>query len=128
MSTVMRLLLFAGSVLMSCYVLHCIRRSRMRMEDSLFWVFFSLILLFLAVFPSAAQTVANWFGVISTVNLVYLVIIFILLVKLLLTDQKVSRLETMLSHLIQEYTVDHCDPGQMQAAEQTEITQNHTSD
>ncbi len=128
MSTVMRLLLFVGSVLMSCYVLHCIRRSRMRMEDSLFWVFFSLILLILAVFPSIAQTVAKWFGVISPVNLVYLVIIFILLVKLLLTDQKVSRLEAKLTHMIQEYAADHCDPEQTQTAKRTDTTQNDPGD
>ena len=124
MSIVMRLLLFAGSVLMLCYVLFCVRRSRMRTEDSLFWVFFSLILLFLAVFPSAAETVAGWLGVISTVNLVYLVIIFILLVKLLLTDQKVSRLEAKLTHLMQEYAVNHCDPVQTRAAQPADITQN----
>ena len=111
MSVMLRILLFLGSVLMAAYVLRCIRRSKMRTEDSLFWLFFSLVLLFLSIFPGAAQAVAGWLGVISTVNLVFLVVIFALIVKLLLTDQKVSKLETQLQHLVQEYTIEHGEEG-----------------
>lgn len=109
MSVALRILLFMGSVLTAVYVLRCIRQSRMRTEDSLFWLFFSLILLFLSIFPGVAQAVAGWLGVISTVNLVFLVVIFALIIKLLLTDQKVSRLEAQLQHLVQAYTIEHSD-------------------
>ena len=106
MSIALRILLIAGSVLMVLYVLRCVRNSRMRTEDSLFWIIFSWILLILAVFPSLAATAAKWLGVISTVNLVYLVIIFALMIKLLLTDQKVSRLEAKLTRLMQDQAVE----------------------
>ena len=121
MSTAMRILLFAGSVLMACYVLRCVRRSRIRTEDSLFWIIFSLLLLFLAIVPSAAEAAARWLGVISTVNLVYLVIIFVLIVKILLMDQKISRLEVRLTRLLQDTAIERCGtdrgPAERDAAE-----------
>ena len=44
MSLAMRILLIVGSVLTACYVLRRVRKSRMRTEDSVFWLVFSLIL------------------------------------------------------------------------------------
>ena len=105
MSVALRILLFAGSVLTAIYVLVRIRNSKMRTEDSLFWLFFSLALVILSIFPSLAGTIAQWLGVISTANLVFAVIIFFLIIKLLMTDQKVSRLEADLARFAQEYAI-----------------------
>ena len=82
MSLAMRILLIVGSVLTACYVLRRVRKSRMRTEDSVFWLVFSLILVVMA-------------------NLVFLIVIFLLIIKLFLMDQRISRLQRQMTETAQ---------------------------
>ena len=107
MTTGMRIFLIAGSVLSCVYVLSKIRKSKMRMENSIFWIFFSVILVVLGIFPCIAEWFAGLLGVQSTVNLVYLIIIFLLLIKVFLQDQKAAKTEAQLVYLTQTYAIDH---------------------
>ena len=107
MTTAMRVMLIAGSVLTALYVLVRIRRNKMQTENSLFWIFFSLILVILGIFPQVAHWFAGLLGFISTVNLVYLVIIFLLVVKVFLQDQRLAKTEAQLTRLAQTYAIDH---------------------
>ena len=59
MSWAMRVLLIIGSVFTAVYVIKKIRRSKMRTEDSVFWLLFSLILVLLGVFPGIAIHVSR---------------------------------------------------------------------
>ena len=102
----LRIFLIAGSVLSCAYVLSRIRRSKMRTENSLFWIFFSLILVLMGLFPGIPEWFAGLLGVQSTVNLVYLVIIFLLVIKVFLQDQKAARTESQVTHLVQNYAMD----------------------
>lgn len=106
MTTGMRIFLIAGSLLSSIYVLYKIRKSRMKTENSIFWIFFSFILVLLGVFPGIADWFAGLLGVQSTVNLVFLVIIFLLVIKIFLQDQKAAKTESRIVHLIQTYAID----------------------
>ncbi len=106
MTTGMRIFLIVGSVLSCVYVLRRIRKSKMRTEDSIFWLFFSVILVLLGIFPGIAGWLAGLLGVQSTVNLVYLIIIFLLLIRVFVQDQKVARTEAQLVHLIQTYAIE----------------------
>lgn len=101
MSFSLRFFLILGSVITCFYVLHRIRISKMRTEDSLFWLLFSLILVILGVFPGVAILFAGWIGVQSTANLVYLVIIFMLIVRVFLQDQKIAKLQMQNVEIIQ---------------------------
>ena len=109
MTTAMRIMLIAGSVLTGLYVLVRIRRNRMQTENSLFWIFFSLILVLLGIFPEIAYFFARLLGVISTVNLVYLVIIFLLVVKVFLQDQRLAKTEEQMKKMAQRYAMDDED-------------------
>ena len=106
MTTGMRIFLIVGSVLTCAYVLTKIRKSKMKTENSLFWIFFSFILVLLGIFPGIAEWFAGLLGVQSTVNLVFLVIIFLLLIKVFLQDQKVAQAEAKVVHLAQSYAID----------------------
>ena len=106
MTTGMRLFLIIGSVLTCVYVLNKIRKSKMRTEDSLYWFFLSFILVLLGVFPGIADWFAGLLGVQSTVNLVYLVIIFLLLIKIFIQDQKAAKIESKMVYLTQTYAID----------------------
>ena len=91
MSLAMRILLIVGSVLTACYVLRRVRKSRMRTEDSVFWLVFSLILVLMGLFPA----------LVTGLNLVFLIVIFLLIIKLFLMDQRISRLQRQMTETAQ---------------------------
>ena len=93
MSTMMRILLIAGSLLTAVYVLRRVRKSRLRTEDSVFWLLFSLILVVMGLLPNAVSGLARLIGVMSAANLVFLIVIFLLIIKLFLMDQRISALQ-----------------------------------
>ena len=93
MSIAMRVLLILGSVLTAVYVLLRVRKSRMRTEDSVFWLVFSLILVLMGIFPNAVEGLAGLIGFMSAANMVYLIVIFLLIIKLFLMDQRISHLQ-----------------------------------
>ena len=93
MSTAMRVLLIAGSLLTAFYVLRRVRKSRMRTEDTVFWLFFSLILVLMGLLPNLVMTLAGTIGVMSAANLVFLIVIFLLIIKLFLMDQRISAIQ-----------------------------------
>ena len=105
MSWALRILLILGSILTAFYVLRRVRNSRMRTGDSLFWLFFSVILVLLGIFPEIATTVSGWVGVQSAANLVFLVVIFLLIVKIFLMDQRISKMDQQLTNLIQNIAI-----------------------
>ena len=81
MSWSMRILLLLGSVMTAVYVLRKVRKSKMRTEASVFWLLFSVVLVLLGLFPEIAIGVSEWVGIQSPANLVYLVVIFLLIIK-----------------------------------------------
>ena len=102
----LRVLLIVGSILTCIYVLSKIRKSKMRTENSLFWIMFSFVLVILGLFPGIAIWFARLLGVQSTVNLVFLVVIFFLLIKVFLQDQRAAKIEAQLTQFSQRYAID----------------------
>ena len=104
-----RLVLIAGSICTGFFVMRRIRKSRMHTEDTIFWIFFSLVLVLLGLIPEIAVGFSNLLGVQSPANLVWLVVIFLLIIKLFLQAQKLSRLQLQLTQLTQRYAIDQLD-------------------
>ena len=109
MSWAMRILLIIGSVITAFYVLKKIRRSKMRTEDSVFWLFFSLILVLLGIFPDLAVEVSEWIGVQSAANLVFLVIMFLLIVKVFTMEQQIARLQQQVKNTVQRVAIEELE-------------------
>ncbi len=105
MSMAMRALLIAGSLLTALYVLRRVRKSRMRTEDSVFWLLFSLILVLMGLLPNAVSALARLIGVMSAANLVFLIVIFLLIIKLFLMDQRISALQRQVTDVVQAEAV-----------------------
>ena len=105
MSTAMRVLLIAGSLLTAFYVLRRVRKSRMRTEDTVFWLFFSLILVLMGLLPNLVMTLAGTIGVMSAANLVFLIVIFLLIIKLFLMDQRISSLQRQVTDTAQKAAI-----------------------
>ena len=109
MSWSMRILLLAGSVITAIYVLRKVRKSKMRTEDSVFWLLFSAVLVLLGLIPEIAMRVSQWVGIQSPANLVFLVVIFLLIIKLFLMDHQISRLHNQLTHVAQHIAIEKLD-------------------
>ncbi|MBQ8072542.1 MAG: DUF2304 domain-containing protein [Clostridia bacterium] len=105
MSVAMRVLLIVGSLLTAGYVLRRVRKSRMRTEDSVFWLVFSLILVLMGVLPNLVTGLARAIGVMSAANLVFLIIIFLLIIKLFLMDQRISALHRQVTETAQAVAI-----------------------
>ena len=105
MSICLRILLFVVSVLTFAFIARKLKKSQIRLMDAFFWIVFSAILMLLGVFPTIGVFFANILGVISAANFIYLVIIFLLILRSFLLDIRVSTLEFKLSKLVQEIAI-----------------------
>lgn len=82
MSLTLRIFLIVCSVLASLYTMIKIRKAQLNIDDSLYWIVLSVILLIMSLFPGLVQWAANLFGFIGTVNFVFFFLIFMIIVKL----------------------------------------------
>lgn len=77
----------------------------MQIEDSLFWILISTILVILSIFPKIADFMASLLGIGATVNFVFLAMIFILLIKVFMLSLKISQMEDRIKNLVQRIAI-----------------------
>lgn len=106
MSTTLRLLLIFASLFANIIVIKRIRKSKLQIDDAVFWLIFSLIILIVAIFPSIIYILADLSGIQSPANLLYLFIIAILLMKTFFMSIKISLLEDKIKKLTQKISLD----------------------
>lgn len=109
MSILLRLLLLMGAICTLVYFLKKIRKNNVEIDYSLFWIIFSGVLVLVAIFPGVITWAANLLGFISPANMVFLVIIFLLIIKLFSITLKLSRLEQKLKTLSQNIAIKETD-------------------
>lgn len=105
MSPTFRIVLIAVSVLTAVWISRKVRKAQIKIEDTPFWLLFSLLLIFMSLFPLAAEFFSRLIGISSTVNFVFLTIIFVLLVKVFLLSVRISQLESKLQTFVQAYAI-----------------------
>lgn len=106
MSLTLRIILIVVSLLTTAFMIRKIRQSKVQIEDTLFWFFFSLLLVVISVFPGIPAFFATLFGVASPVNFIFLFIIFLLLVKLFYNTLRISQLDNKLKILTQKTAIE----------------------
>ncbi|MBQ7816830.1 MAG: DUF2304 domain-containing protein, partial [Oscillospiraceae bacterium] len=82
------------------------RKSAVRIEDTFFWIFFSVVIIILALFPRIPYKLSALLGFQSPINLVYLVIIFVLIVNQFLMSLKISKLTIKQKELVQAIAIN----------------------
>lgn len=112
MSVGLRVLLIVVSVLNMFQIMRKIRQSKFQIEYSIFWIILSVCLILMAVFPGIMLWLADMTGVISPVNMIFLIVIFILLMKLFYLNIHVSQLEYKVKELIQKIALNDFDKEQ----------------
>lgn len=106
MTTVLRVILILMSLLILTVMMRRIRHAKARIEDSMFWVFFALLLVVFSVFPGAADWLSDLVGTMSTANFIYMLVIFLLMVKCFSMSMRISQLETKVKELVQRIALD----------------------
>lgn len=109
MTSIFRVMLIIVSICVMFYVLTKIRNSKLQIEDSIFWIFFSFLLVIISIFPQIADFLSRLLGVQSTVNFVFLLVIFILLFHSFFVTLRISKLEQKLKDLTQELAIREKD-------------------
>ena len=102
MSIIFRVILVLVSLCTFFYMMRKIRQSKVQIEDSIYWILFSGMLIVISVFPQIPEFFAKLFGIYSTVNFVFLFIMFLLLTKIFYMSIHISQLEHKVKELSQE--------------------------
>ena len=106
MTLTLRALLIIVSILATTGVIGRIRKAKMQIEDAVFWVLFSFLLILLAVVPRVLYFFTELLGMQSPANLLFLVIIGLLLMKVFSMSIKMSLLEEKLKTLAQNEALE----------------------
>ena len=106
MSIYIRILLILGAFVLLGFMFKKIRQAKLKIEYTIFWVVFSFVLVLMGVFPHVLTKIASILGFQSPVNMVYLVVIFVLIVKLFYNTLQISALENKVDSLIQQIAID----------------------
>lgn len=106
MPNVLRIVILIGCLITAVFVFRKIRKSHFVIEDTLFWIFFCLMLLILSAFPKVSYFFAELMGFKAPVNFIFVAFIFLLVVKVFLLSVKLSKTETKLNNLIQKFAID----------------------
>lgn len=82
MTPTLRVVLIVVSILTTFMIMRKIRQSKLQIEDSIFWLGFSSILIVFSIFPGLPDLLAELAGTYTTANFIYLAVIFLLIVKM----------------------------------------------
>lgn len=117
MSMMLRICLIAASVLTTAAIMNKIRRSKVQIEDSIFWVLFSGVLILFSVFPQVAYLLSDLVGTQAPSNFIFMLVIFLLLVKVFSMTVRISQLEAKLRELVQVMAIEQLEDEQEEVCE-----------
>ena len=104
-----RVLLVLGSLCTMLFMLRRIRKAQVQIEDSLFWLLFSAALLVISIWPGIIYRVSHLLGFQSPMSMVYLLIIFVLLIKQFFMTVRISQLDSKLRSLTQKVALNEAE-------------------
>ena len=93
MTVTLRIFLIIASLLTVIWILRKIRKMKVKMEDAIFWLIFSALIIILAIFPEISYWLSKILGIESPANLVFLFVICLLLEKIFTLSIITSQLE-----------------------------------
>ncbi len=102
MPVTLRVVLLLASVATVTWILYKIRRLKVKMEDTIFWIFFAGVLFILGLFPEIAYKLAGLVGIVTPANFVFFLMIIILFEKVFTLSVIVSQLEEKITILSSE--------------------------
>ena len=105
MSFSLQITLVFMSILLFLILIKNVKKGRLRTDYALGWIICSFMLIIVSIFPQIAYFAANFIGVISTANMVFAFIIFLLIIVVYTLFVRVSTLEEKQKNLIQHIAI-----------------------
>ncbi len=106
MSVLIRVLLILSACLMLAFMLKRIRQAKLKIEYTIFWIAFASLLVVMGVFPEVIYKISDLIGFQAPISMVYLVIIFVLILKMFFMTLQISQLEHKVDALAQQIAID----------------------
>ena len=116
----LRVILLIAAIGLVVFLLHSIKKSKMSIEDALFWMGFSFLILLMSIFPEIPSFLSDTIGFMSPVNFVFLFFIFVLIIRDFLSNRRISQLENRVKELTQQIALDRLDHYQRRHLAETE--------
>lgn len=107
MTLVLQWMLIIFSILNFCYTIYQIRKSKLNIDDSIFSICFSFILVFMSLFPKVIMELAVKLGFYSASNFVLVFIVFLLILQILKLQTKLSLMNEKLKTLNQAIALEN---------------------
>ncbi|MCD8121943.1 MAG: DUF2304 domain-containing protein [Clostridiales bacterium] len=120
MTTTLRVALVLVSFGTFYLMMHKIRRSKLQIESSIFWIVLAMVLVIYSIFPGVADFCAHLLGIYATTNFLFLFAIFVLIVKVFYMTIHISQLETRVKELVQEMALEEKRREEADAGQETE--------
>ena len=102
MSLILRILLIIASLLVLVFVLKKIRKTQLYIDDAIYWIVFSFLLVIISIFPQIPVWASELLGIESPANFVFLFVLFVVLVKLFQISIDLSVQRHRLNRLVQK--------------------------
>ncbi len=102
MTLVLRILLLIGALFAMGIVINSVRKSKIRISDSVYWVVSAGILVLFALIPQLAYFFSGLFGFMSPANFVLLLVIVMILIRLFHQSCAISKLTYKVEQLSAE--------------------------
>lgn len=106
MTPIFRVLLIVVSLFTTYYILKRIRQSKLQIEYAIFWILFSGVLIVFSLFPWLVSLFTRMIGMQLPVNFIFLLFIFVLMVKMFFMTIELSTLENKVKDLTQELALE----------------------
>lgn len=128
MNTVLRITLIVISALVAVYTIRKIRKSQLGIDDSVFWIGFSVLLLVMSIFPQIPTYFSRLLGFMSPINFVLLLVIFLVLIKLFKLAIDLSVTKQRLNSLIQRIAILNHEVDENTSQRLSQLEKNSKSD
>ena len=102
MTLVLRILLLIGALFAMGIVINSVRKSKIRISDSVYWVVSAGILVLFALIPQLAYFFSSLFGFMSPANFVLMLVIVMILIRLFHQSCAISKLTYKVEQLSTE--------------------------
>ena len=116
----LRVILLIAAIGLVVFLLHSIKKSKMSIEDALFWMGFSFLILLMSIFPEIPSFLSDTICFMSPVNFVFLFFIFVLIIRDFLSNRRISQLENRVKELTQQIALDRLDHYQRRHLDETD--------
>lgn len=106
MTIALRVTLILVSLITFLFIARKIRDSKVKLEDSMFWICLAALIFIFSLFPQVFYTLSDLVGTYSPANFVFLFFIFVLLIQSFQLSMRVSQADTKIKELTQQLAIE----------------------